>query len=154
MSISYSLPFSKIRRSANESPYQPFSNFCDDPEDDAKSHYSQVDINVSHPIKLTRIAFRSLLSKNKKGTILIISSIAGLQGSYAAPLYCATKWAVIGLVRSLKDADANEGLRVMAICPGQVGLFLILSCIRFRMMHSSLQWLWTETSENQADYYI
>jgi len=94
------------------------SNFWYDPEPASKSRYAEVDINVNHPVKLTRIAFRSLLSKNKKGTVLIISSIAGLQGNYAAPLYCATKWAVVGLVRSLAEAEEREGIRVLAVCPG------------------------------------
>jgi hypothetical protein len=77
-----------------------------------------VDINISHPMKLTRIAMRAVLGKNKPGTVLIISSISGLRGNYGAPMYCATKFAMIGFVRSLAEAEKREGLRVMAICPG------------------------------------
>jgi NAD(P)-dependent dehydrogenase (short-subunit alcohol dehydrogenase family) len=63
---------------------------------------------------------RAVLGKNKPATVLIISSISGLRGNYAAPMYCATKWAVIGFVRSLAEAEKREGVRVMAICPGLV----------------------------------
>ena len=53
-----------------------WSNFWDDTEGDG---YSQVDINVNHPMKLSRIAIRALLGKNKKGVILITASLAGFQ---------------------------------------------------------------------------
>lgn len=77
-----------------------------------------MDTNISHPIKLTRIAMRAVLGMNKTGTVLIISSISGIRGNYGAPLYCATKFALIGFVRSLAEAEKREGVRVMAICPG------------------------------------
>lgn len=48
----------------------PFSNFWDDPEQD--SGYAQVDVNVNHPIKLTRLAIRKSLSKGKRASVCII----------------------------------------------------------------------------------
>ena len=93
---------------------QPWSNFWDDTETE---RYAEVDINVNHPIKLTRIAIRTLLGKNKKGVVLIVSSIAGLEGGYPVPLYCATKHAVIGFVKSMAQADPLEGVKVVTICP-------------------------------------
>jgi NAD(P)-dependent dehydrogenase (short-subunit alcohol dehydrogenase family) len=50
----------------------PFSNFWDDPEQD--EGYKQVDINVNHPIKLTRLAIRKSLSKGKRASVCIIVS--------------------------------------------------------------------------------
>lgn len=61
---------------------------------------------------------RAILGQNKPGTVLIISSISGLRGNYGAPMYCATKFAMIGFVRSMAEAEKREGLRVMAVCPG------------------------------------
>ncbi|RFU26006.1 hypothetical protein B7463_g10331, partial [Scytalidium lignicola] len=60
-----------------------WSNFWDDTED---ARYAGVDINVNHPIKLTRIAMRALLSKNKKGVVLITASMAG---NVRTPLWTA-----------------------------------------------------------------
>ncbi|RDW94818.1 NAD(P)-binding Rossmann-fold containing protein-14 [Coleophoma crateriformis] len=94
-----------------------WSNFWDDTEDDG---YSQVDINVTHPMKLSRIAIRSLLGRNKKGVILCVASLAGFQGTFSAPLYCATKHAVIGFVRSLAELERLEGIKVVGIAPGLV----------------------------------
>jgi len=56
--------------------------------------------------------------KKKKGVVLITASVAGLKGVYAAALYCATKHAVIGFVRSMKDADPLNGVKVVAVAPG------------------------------------
>jgi hypothetical protein len=49
----------------------PFSNFWDDTED---SGYKQVEVNVSHPIKLTRMAMRKSLGKGKPSSVCIIVS--------------------------------------------------------------------------------
>ncbi|OBT94063.1 hypothetical protein VE01_07170 [Pseudogymnoascus verrucosus] len=51
-----------------------WSNFWNDTEHD---RYAELDINVTHPIKLTRIAIRALLRKNKKGVVVVVASIAG-----------------------------------------------------------------------------
>ena len=95
--------------------WQSWSNFWDDTEEDG---YAQVNININHPLKLSRIAIRALLGKNKKGVILITASIAGYAGTYSAPLYCATKHAVVGFVRSLAQLDELEGIKVCAVAPG------------------------------------
>lgn len=69
-------------------------------------------------MKFTRIAIRALLNKNKKGVVLVTASLAGYQGTYSAPLYCATKHAVIGFVRSLAELGRLEGIKVCAVAPG------------------------------------
>ncbi|KAI9792870.1 MAG: hypothetical protein M1835_007628 [Candelina submexicana] len=94
-----------------------WSNFYDDTETE---RYAEVDINVNHPIKLTRIAMRALLGKDKKGVVLIIASVCGLLGTYSAPLYTATKHAMVGFTKSMAAADRLEGVKIVAICPGVV----------------------------------
>jgi NAD(P)-dependent dehydrogenase (short-subunit alcohol dehydrogenase family) len=69
-------------------------------------------------MKLSRIAIRTLLGKNKKGVILITASLAGFQGTFSAPLYCATKHAIVGFVRSLAELDRLEGIKVVCVAPG------------------------------------
>jgi NAD(P)-dependent dehydrogenase (short-subunit alcohol dehydrogenase family) len=53
----------------------PFSNFWLDTEDDG---YKQVEINVSHPVKLTRLAIKKSLGKGKRASVCIIVSDAAL----------------------------------------------------------------------------
>lgn len=77
-----------------------------------------MNININHPLKLSRIAIRALLGKNKKGVILITASIAGFAGTYSAPLYVSTKHAIVGFVRSMAQLDELEGVKVCAVAPG------------------------------------
>lgn len=97
---------------------QPWTNFWNDPEQD--DHYRMTDINLDHPIKLTRIAMRQLVSEDRKGVVCTIASVGGLSGSYNCPLYIATKHGVVGFVKSMKLAEKYEGIKIVTICPGAV----------------------------------
>ncbi|QRC95552.1 hypothetical protein JI435_032360 [Parastagonospora nodorum SN15] len=96
----------------------PFSNFWQDPEQD--EGYKQVDVNVNHPIKLTRMALRKSLGKGKRASVCIIASVGGISGSLAAPLYCATKHAMVGFVKSMKDSESLTGVKITTLCPAGV----------------------------------
>ena len=80
----------------------------------------QMRINAEHPIKLTRIAMRSLLGADKPGVVLIVASMAGVQGVYSGALYCATKHAVVGFTKAMAQADIDENVKIVAVCPGMV----------------------------------
>lgn len=54
------------------------------------------------------------------GTIVNVSSVAGLVGVRERAAYCASKAAVIGLTRSITVDYAGAGIRCNAICPGTV----------------------------------
>ncbi|KAH6840488.1 hypothetical protein B0T12DRAFT_426692 [Alternaria alternata] len=95
----------------------PFSNFWQDPEEEG---YKQVEVNANHPIKLTRLAIRKSLGKGKRASVCIIASVAGISGNMAAPLYCATKHAVVGFVKSMGATEALTGVKVTTLCPGAV----------------------------------
>lgn len=61
------------------------------------------------------------MRQNGGGSIINISSVAGLFGGRPTlPAYCASKHAVVGLTRNGARAYAGEGIRVNAICPGQI----------------------------------
>jgi len=94
-----------------------WSNFWDDTEKDT---YKTVEINLTHPIKLTRLAFEALLSANKKGVVCLVSSTAGIRANYFIPLYAATKHGVVGFAKSMAQADPDEGVRVVCVMPGTV----------------------------------
>ena len=62
-------------------------------------------------------ASRPAIIASGGGTIVATSSMAGLVPAPFDPIYAANKHAVVGLVRSLGDAFAAEGVRVHALCP-------------------------------------
>ena len=61
-----------------------------------------------------------LMKNNKSGSIVNISSTAGLFGFPQRTPYAASKWAIIGLTKSLAMELGKYKIRVNAICPGSV----------------------------------
>ena len=52
------------------------------------------------------------------GTIVATASLAGLVPMPHDPIYTLTKHAVVGYVRAVAPALAEQGLRINAVCPG------------------------------------
>ena len=72
----------------------------------------------SHFLTSRRAA--AVMKEQGSGSIVAISSTAGLYGYGMRSPYAAAKWAVIGLVKSLAIELGPFGVRVNAICPGSV----------------------------------
>ncbi len=58
--------------------------------------------------------------RETRGSITIIASDAGIQANRGAALYCASKGAVVLLAKTLALDLAPDGVRVNAVCPGDV----------------------------------
>jgi NADP-dependent 3-hydroxy acid dehydrogenase YdfG len=56
----------------------------------------------------------------KHGTIIMISSMAGLYGFANQAVYCATKFAQVGFAQALDKELRPGGIKVGVICPGGV----------------------------------
>jgi NAD(P)-dependent dehydrogenase (short-subunit alcohol dehydrogenase family) len=65
------------------------------------------------------------LSARGGGAIVATASLAGLIGFSPDPIYCLTKHAVVGLVRSLGPQLAEHNITINAVCPSIVDTPLI-----------------------------
>ena len=63
-------------------------------------------------------AVAPLMIRQKSGSIINISSIAGMRGSGGAFAYGASKWAVRGMTKSAAQELTPHGIRVNSIHPG------------------------------------
>jgi len=84
---------------------------------DAEWRYTMA-INLDVPFFLSRTALPYLL--RAEGSIVNIASDWGLHGGERAAAYCASKGGVVLLTKAMAKDHAGDGLRVNAICPGDV----------------------------------
>lgn len=78
-----------------------------------------VDINLNGQFYCASLAV-PLLKQSTNASIICLSSVAGRLGYAFRTPYAATKWAIIGLVKSLAIELGPDGIRVNAILPGIV----------------------------------
>ena len=76
-------------------------------------------VNVISHFYFTKLAI-PMLKKNKGGSIINISSGAGIMGFPLRSPYAASKWAVIGITKTLAMELGKYKIRVNAICPGTI----------------------------------
>ena len=76
-------------------------------------------VNVISHFYFTKLAI-PMLKKNKGGSIINISSGAGIMGFPLRSPYAASKWAVIGITKTLAMELGKFKIRVNAICPGTI----------------------------------
>jgi NAD(P)-dependent dehydrogenase (short-subunit alcohol dehydrogenase family) len=76
-------------------------------------------INVISHFYFTKLAI-PMLKKNKGGSIINLSSGAGIMGFPLRSPYAASKWAIIGVTKTLAIELGKYKIRVNAICPGTI----------------------------------
>jgi 3-oxoacyl-[acyl-carrier protein] reductase len=74
-------------------------------------------INLEAAIHLARLCSRVMLQRGD-GTILNVSSVAGLRGNAGLAVYGATKAALDGFTRGLARELGPRGIRVNSVAPG------------------------------------
>jgi sorbitol-6-phosphate 2-dehydrogenase len=78
-----------------------------------------IDINLTGYFLCAKHAARVMIP-NRSGNIVHINSKSGKKGSYKNSAYASAKFAGIGFTQSLSLEMAEYGIRVNAICPGNL----------------------------------
>jgi NADP-dependent 3-hydroxy acid dehydrogenase YdfG len=85
----------------------------------AEDYDALMNTNMRSGFLFSRYAVPHMI-KQKSGTILFISSVAGLQGAPGESVYCATKFAQSGFAQSLDAELRKHNIKVGTIFPGGV----------------------------------
>jgi NAD(P)-dependent dehydrogenase (short-subunit alcohol dehydrogenase family) len=89
--------------------------------------FSQVvDVNIKGVVNVIRHFLPSMVAK-KRGVIVNLSSGWGRSTAAEVGPYCATKWAIEGLTRSLSQ-ELPEGMAAVPLNPGIIDTEMLRSC--------------------------
>ncbi len=85
----------------------------------AEDYDALMNANMRSGFLFSRYAVPHMIEQ-KSGTILFISSVAGLQGAPGESVYCATKFAQSGFAQSLDAELRKHNIKVGTLFPGGV----------------------------------
>jgi len=88
-------------------------------ETDLEQLDEQIEVNLRAPILLTR-ALLGAMRFARKGRIVHVGSISSTLGTARSAAYNATKWGLVGFMKSLAEELSDSGLMTVAVLPGSV----------------------------------
>ena len=95
--------------------------------------HTQIDVNLSGTANMLRV-FAPLLVERGGGRIIITSSTQGRHGTKYGSAYSASKWGLIGLMKSAALELGQHGITVNAVIPGLIDTPLTRHEQRYRQV--------------------
>ena len=91
-----------------------------------------------------------VMKEQQSGVIIQINSKSGKKGSYKSSAYSASKWGGIGFTQSIALELAEHGVRVNAVCPGN----LLDSPLWVNSLYKQYSKRWGITEEQVRQKYL
>ena len=85
-----------------------------------------IDVNLKGTWNCTK-AVADVMVEQKSGVILNASSVVGIYGNFGQTNYAASKFGVIGMVKTWARELGRKGIRANAVCPGFVETTILSS---------------------------
>jgi meso-butanediol dehydrogenase/(S,S)-butanediol dehydrogenase/diacetyl reductase len=86
-------------------------------------------VNLTALMRCSRAALRHMVTRSSGSIVNIASDFAVVAGR-REPAYCASKGAVVQLTRALALDHGPQGIRINAVCPGDIETPMLLEGIR------------------------
>ncbi len=91
----------------------------------AESFDRQLAVNLRAPFLLCR-AFLPAMRRAGRGRLIHVGSISSTLGTAGASAYCASKWGLVGFMKSLSEELTDSGIMTLAILPGSVDTEMLM----------------------------
>jgi len=88
-------------------------------ETDRESFLRQLEVNLLAPFALTRALLPAMV-KRARGRLVFVGSISSTLGTARSAAYNASKWGLVGFVKSLAEELRDTGLSAVTVLPGSV----------------------------------
>jgi len=98
-----------------------------------RAWHDMIDINLTGVWNTVKVSLRHLRSGGRGGSIVLTSSVAGLEGDVGHAHYIAAKHGVTGLMRALALELAPDRIRVNSLHPTNVNTGMILNDSMMRL---------------------
>jgi NAD(P)-dependent dehydrogenase (short-subunit alcohol dehydrogenase family) len=105
---------------------------------DAVGWSETVDTNLTGVFNALRAAAPHM-RRQRRGRMVTVSSMMGRSSNPLISAYCASKWGVIGLTKSVAQEMAHYDVTVNAIAPGNVSTDMIHNDTLYTLMRPDLE---------------
>jgi (+)-trans-carveol dehydrogenase len=98
-----------------------------------------IGVNLTGVWHTAKVAIPHMIDRGRGGSVIFISSMAGLRGVANVADYSAAKHALVGLARSLAKDAGRHRIRVNTVHPGSIATKLLLHDTVYRIFRPDLE---------------
>ncbi len=105
---------------------------------DVETWTETIEVNLTGVFNAIRACLPIMIEQHY-GRIVATSSMAGRAGWENIGHYCASKWGIIGLVKSVALETASQGITANVICPSSVNTPMMMNDGSYRLFRPDLE---------------